>query len=106
MKRIVNFFAPESYDPSKEMRTKKQKPVAQRGTSFFARVFQHLAGTYTVMSQISSETETFLEAEEQKNRSRQREKSEKLFNPQNRPSLLDYQFKVPEHILVRRVQNM
>lgn len=106
MKRIVNFFAPEGYDPFHEISTKKQKPSVQRATTFFARVFQHLAGTYAVLSQLSSETETYLEAEEQKNRLRQRERSENLFHQPNKASLLDYQFKVPEHILVRRVQNL
>lgn len=69
MKRIVNFFAPDAFDPSIEIASKKQKPVAQRTTSFFTRIFQHLAGTYAVLMQISNETETFLQAEEKKNRS-------------------------------------
>jgi hypothetical protein len=106
MKRIVNFFAPDAYDPFTEIRSKKQKPVAQRATSFFSKIVQHLAGTYSVLSQMSNETETYLEAEEQKNRARQKERSESFPPQQTRTSLLDYRLKIPEHILVKRVQSL
>ncbi|HEV7333908.1 MAG TPA: hypothetical protein VGN63_22935 [Flavisolibacter sp.] len=106
MKRIVNLFAPEEYYSSHETTRHKQKISSKRATSFVARLFQHLAGTYSVLSQISNETEKFLQAEERKKRVRQKEKKETIFFQENRISILEYEIKVPEHILVKPFLNL
>ena len=106
MKRIVTLFAPEVYVPSKETARPKQNISPQRATCFVARLIQQLAGTYSVLSQISNETENLLQAEERKNRLLQKERKETVFFQQNRNPILDYEVKVPEHILVRRVLNL
>lgn len=106
MKRIVNFFAPDTFDPATEIICKKEKPVAQRATSFFTKIFQRLAGTYSVLSQMSDETENFLEAEEYKYRRWQKERSETQFAPKTQTTQFDLRLKVPEHFLAGRVQNL